>query len=67
MEALKQYPGQPEIHVTPEMPVPPRRSRAQALFAPELVWPAVKEAFVMLRPTCSGATRSCSSWKSVRC
>src|SRR5271166_691416 len=51
MEALKQYPGQPEIHITPEMPVPRRRSRAQALFAPELVWPAIKEAFLMLRPS----------------
>ncbi|MGA7872034.1 MAG: potassium-transporting ATPase subunit KdpB [Candidatus Binatus sp.] len=50
MEALKKYPAQPEIHITPEMPVPPRRSRAQALFAPELVWPAIKEAFLMLRP-----------------
>ena len=50
MEALKKYPAPPEIHITPEMPVPPRRSRAQALFAPELVWPAIKEAFLMLRP-----------------
>ena len=32
------------------MPVPPRRSRAQALFAPELVRPAIKDAFLMLRP-----------------
>src|SRR5580658_5121599 len=51
MEALKQYSEPPEIRITPEMPVPRRRSRAQALFAPELVWPAIKEAFLMLRPS----------------
>jgi len=39
-----------ELKITPQAPVPPRRSRAQALFAPELVGPAIKEAFVMLRP-----------------
>src|ERR1700689_4278171 len=51
MEGLKQYSEPPEIRITPEMPVPRRRSRAQALFAPELVWPAIKEAFLMLRPS----------------
>src|SRR6202046_964029 len=51
MEALKKIPEPPEIHVTPEMPVPRRRTRAQALFAPDLVWPAIKEAFLMLRPS----------------
>jgi len=39
-----------ELKITPQAPVPTRRSRAQALFAPELVGPAIKEAFVMLRP-----------------
>src|SRR5271170_7833887 len=29
---------------------PPRRNRSQALFAPELVSVALKQAFVMLRP-----------------
>src|SRR5580692_5377340 len=42
MEALKQYSEPPEIRITPEMPMPRRRSRAQALFAPELVWPSVQ-------------------------
>ena len=50
MEAVKQTPTPPEINITPPMPVPPRRSRAQALFAPELVRPAIKDAFLMLRP-----------------
>jgi potassium-transporting ATPase ATP-binding subunit len=50
MEAVKNLPTPPEINITPEMPVPPRRSRAQALFAPELVRPAIKTAFLMLRP-----------------
>ena len=40
----------PESHVPPPMSVPPRRSRAMALFAPELVRPAIKEAFRTLRP-----------------
>jgi K+-transporting ATPase ATPase B chain len=39
-----------ELKITPQAPVPPRRSRARALFAPELVGPAIKEAFLMLRP-----------------
>ncbi|HUA33846.1 MAG TPA: potassium-transporting ATPase subunit KdpB [Candidatus Binataceae bacterium] len=50
MEAVKQTPTPPEINIVPPMPVPPRRSRAQALFAPELVRPAIKDAFLMLRP-----------------
>jgi potassium-transporting ATPase ATP-binding subunit len=50
MEAVKNLPTPPEINITPEMPVPPRRSRAQALFASELVRPAIKAAFLMLRP-----------------
>src|SRR5215467_422259 len=40
----------PELNVTPPLSVPPRRSRAQALFAPELVRPAIVESFKMLRP-----------------
>ena len=40
----------PELNIVPQPPVPPRRSRAQALFAPEHMWPAIKEAFLMLRP-----------------
>jgi len=39
-----------EPNITPPLSVPPRRSRAMALFAPDLIWPAVKEAFRMLRP-----------------
>jgi K+-transporting ATPase ATPase B chain len=38
------------MNLPPQMTVPTRRSRAQALFAPELVRPAIKEAFLMLRP-----------------
>ncbi|MGB6552585.1 MAG: potassium-transporting ATPase subunit KdpB [Candidatus Binataceae bacterium] len=49
MEALKNAP-MPELNINPSLPAPPRRSRAQALFAPELVRPAIKEAFLMLRP-----------------
>ncbi len=49
MEALKDAPI-PELNIDPPLPAPPRRSRAQALFAPELVRPAIKEAFLMLRP-----------------
>jgi len=50
MEAVRNMPMPSELKITPQAPVPPRRSRAQALFAPELVGPAIKEAFVMLRP-----------------
>ncbi len=32
------------------MPKPPRRTRRQALFAPDLVRAALKQAFIMLRP-----------------
>jgi K+-transporting ATPase ATPase B chain len=50
MEAAKNIPTPPELKITPQAPVPPRRSRAQALFATEMVSPAIKEAFLMLRP-----------------
>ena len=50
MEAVKDIPTPPELNITPQPPVPPRRSRVHALFAPELVSPAIKEAFLMLRP-----------------
>ena len=50
MEAVKNIPMPSELKITPQAPVPPRRSRARALFAPELVGPAIKEAFLMLRP-----------------
>src|SRR5208282_5720993 len=50
MEAVKNIPTPPELTITPQAPVPPRRPRAQALFAQELVGPAIKEAFLMLRP-----------------
>ena len=36
MEAVRNIPT-PELNVTPPLSVPPRRSRAQALFSPELV------------------------------
>src|ERR1022692_3341789 len=50
MEAVRNIPMPPELNIVPQPPVPPRRSRAQALFAPEHMWPAIKEAFLMLRP-----------------
>jgi potassium-transporting ATPase ATP-binding subunit len=49
MEAVRNIPT-PELNVTPPLSAPPRRSRAQALFAPELVRPAIAESFKMLRP-----------------
>jgi K+-transporting ATPase ATPase B chain len=49
MEAVRNIPT-PELNVTPPLSVPPRRSRAQAQFAPELVRPAIVESFKMLRP-----------------
>jgi len=49
MEAVKMTPT-PEMNVSPSLSPPPRRSRAQALFAPELVRPAIAESFLMLRP-----------------
>ena len=48
MEALKTVPT-PEPSIPP-IEIPARRSRALAMFAPELVAPAIKEAFLMLRP-----------------
>src|SRR5262249_30994085 len=40
----------PDIDITPPPPRPPRRTRRQALLAPELVRAAVKRSLVMLRP-----------------
>src|SRR6516165_8237722 len=41
----------PERHSpSPAMSPPPRRTRRIALFAPELMGPALRQAFVMLRP-----------------
>src|SRR5882672_2246188 len=42
----------PEIDIAPSQPQPrpPRRTRRQALLAPELVRAALKQSFVMLRP-----------------
>jgi potassium-transporting ATPase ATP-binding subunit len=40
----------PDIDITPPPPRPPRRTRRQALLAPELVRAALKQSFVMLRP-----------------
>jgi potassium-transporting ATPase ATP-binding subunit len=40
----------PKIETAPRQPRPPRRSRRQALLAPELVRGALKRSFVMLRP-----------------
>jgi K+-transporting ATPase ATPase B chain len=50
MEAETNIPTPPELNIAPQAPVPPRRSRVHALFAPELVRPAINEAFLMLRP-----------------
>jgi K+-transporting ATPase ATPase B chain len=50
MEAVKTTGTNLEINVPPQAPVPTRRSRGQAVFAPEFMRPALKEAFRMLRP-----------------
>ena len=50
MEAVKIAGTNPELNVPSQAPIPPRRTRSQALFAPELMRPAIKEAFAMLRP-----------------
>jgi K+-transporting ATPase ATPase B chain len=50
MEAVKIAGSNPELNVPSQVPIPPRRTRSQALFAPELMRPAIKEAFAMLRP-----------------
>jgi potassium-transporting ATPase ATP-binding subunit len=49
MEAIK-IPPKPESRPAAEIPIAPRRTRRQALLAPELVWPAARQAFAMLRP-----------------
>jgi K+-transporting ATPase ATPase B chain len=47
---------QPQFQVVPPQPTrppedwTPRRARKMDLFAPDLVWPALRQAFVMLRP-----------------
>jgi K+-transporting ATPase ATPase B chain len=47
---------QPQFQVVPPEPTrppedwTPRRARKMDLFAPDLVWPALRQAFVMLRP-----------------
>ena len=38
------------VQPVPEGPRPPRRVKVKALLAPELVWAALKESVVMLRP-----------------
>ena len=54
MEASKSI--QPQFQVVPPEPTrppedwTPRRTRKMDLFAPDLVWPALRQAFVMLRP-----------------
>jgi K+-transporting ATPase ATPase B chain len=45
--ALSTEPSWPS---TPQMSPPPRRSRRMALFAPDLVRVALRQAFIMLRP-----------------
>jgi K+-transporting ATPase ATPase B chain len=50
MEALKLTDNMPEPLIPSEAPVPTRRSRGQAVFAPEFMKPALREAFRMLRP-----------------
>jgi K+-transporting ATPase ATPase B chain len=50
MEAVKIMGTNPEINMPPQAPVPTRRARGQAVFAPEFMKPAFKEAFRMLRP-----------------
>jgi potassium-transporting ATPase ATP-binding subunit len=56
MEPSKSIQPQPQFQVAPtEATRPPedwtpRRARKMDLFAPDLVWPALRQAFVMLRP-----------------
>ena len=50
MEAVKIPQPLREAQSYSRITVPPRRTRRQALFAPELMGPAMKQAFVMLRP-----------------
>jgi K+-transporting ATPase ATPase B chain len=50
MEAIKMADTNSELRLPNQAPIPPRRARGQALFAPEFLKPAIKEAFAMLRP-----------------
>ncbi len=50
MEAIKMADDNSELCLPNQAPIPPRRTRGQALFAPEFLKPAIKEAFAMLRP-----------------
>ena len=50
MEALKLNDPNLGLRVPSQAPIPPRRTRGRALFAPEFMKPAIKEAFRMLRP-----------------
>src|ERR1017187_8848636 len=52
MEAAQKLPQQQQFEMSPspDGAPEPRRFRRQALFAPELMKPAFKQAFVMLRP-----------------
>ena len=55
IEGMENENGEVAQHAREMTPVrhhapPPRRVRRQALFAPEMVRPALKQAFVMLRP-----------------
>jgi K+-transporting ATPase ATPase B chain len=50
MEAVRRAEPAPEITPTPRRPGALRRTRRQALFAPELVRAALRQSFAMLRP-----------------
>ncbi len=50
MEAIKIPQPQPESRSPAEISIGPRRTRRQALFAPEMVWPALRQSIAMLRP-----------------
>jgi len=52
MEAAQKLPQPPQLDLSqpPDEAPEPRRFRRQTLFAPELVKPAFRQAFVMLRP-----------------
>ncbi len=50
MEAFKIPQHAPESRSAPEISIGARRTRRQALFARELVWPALRQSVVMLRP-----------------
>src|SRR5215472_5811756 len=50
MAVTKATQAQGEVVAHPSSPRPPRRVRVQGLFSTDILWPSLKQAFVMLRP-----------------